>query len=512
MKPLTQAFLHYILGHISFFDNNTLIMKICLCLQRRFAYIGHSLAALVQEEHPDTAFCAYVYTRPSFDFLEAQQEVPYTALLLDEDIHEEYKRESLDPEYLAWLEKEYGLPHLWPYLEIDRIVRHDQLVREYPHDALRYTHEEMLRILQVKAKRVIEFLDREKPEVIFFSAIGAVSLLLLYHIAKKRGIRTLCLTLNFLPGMIALSDHYAYFNKDRTAVTSERQAMAQALITKFREKPHKYSEIHDPTKQKVNREQQFSFLSPKNLLRSARWFSHLLREHYERRDRFDYSYIHPAYYLLDRFKRKLRNLRPVAYDRFDASENFAFFPLQLEPEISLLLLAPFATDQIHVIKQIARSLPVGYKLYVKEHPQMVPYRPRSFYRELKKIPNVKLIHPGINSFELIAAARLITTITGTAGWEAVLLRKPVITFGDIFYNPLSSVKQCASYHDLASLVKTQLENFNYNEAELVDFVAQALAYSSPVDLLYLWEKETDEAKKKNSLRPLAAAMAQVLGI
>src|SRR3989344_9579363 len=106
LKPLTQAFLHYILGHISFFNNNTLIMKICLCLQRRFAYIGHSLAALVQEEHPDTAFCAYVYTRPSFDFLEAQQEVPYTALLLDEDIHEEYKRESLDPEYLAWLEKE----------------------------------------------------------------------------------------------------------------------------------------------------------------------------------------------------------------------------------------------------------------------------------------------------------------------------------------------------------------------------------------------------------------------
>lgn len=485
-------------------------MKICLCLQRRFAYIGHALAERIHTQHSDISFCAYVYTRQSADFLRRQTLVPYTELLLDEDVHEAYKREPLDMDYLRSLERDYGIPNLWPYIELDRIVRHNQLVREYPHNTPRYTHEEMLRILQVKAKRVIEFLDKERPDVIFFSAIGAISLLLLYHIAKKRGIRTICLTLNFLPGKIALSDHYAYFNPPPAPIPREALHEARRLISSFRERPTKYSDIHDPAKQRVTRREQFSFLRPRNMLRSATWFFHLLGEHYRRRDRYDYSYIHPWWYAADRLRRKIRNLERVGYDRFDPDAPYAFFPLQLEPEISLLLLAPFHTDQLHVIRQTAAALPVGYVLYVKEHPHMVPYRQRAFYREIQKIPNVKLLNPSVNSFDIVRSARLITTITGTVGWEATLLKKPVITFGDIFYNPLPNVRRCRAYEDLPQIVLEQLNRPAVDDDELTRFVAGALVSSAPVDLLYLWEKETDESKKRERLAPLSDALVHMI--
>ena len=55
---------------------------------------------------------------------------------------------KLDIEYLHFLEKEYGIPNLWPYLHIDRVVMHGQLIREYPHDQPLLSHEEMMRLLR----------------------------------------------------------------------------------------------------------------------------------------------------------------------------------------------------------------------------------------------------------------------------------------------------------------------------------------------------------------------------
>ena len=71
--------------------------------------------------------------------------------------------EKLDLDFLKKFEQEYGLPYLWPYLALDRVIMFNLLEREYPYDTPKYTHEEMMRILQVKAKAVIKFLEKEKP-------------------------------------------------------------------------------------------------------------------------------------------------------------------------------------------------------------------------------------------------------------------------------------------------------------------------------------------------------------
>jgi hypothetical protein len=70
-------------------------------------------------------------------------------------------------------------------------MMHNQLVREYPYDKPKYTHEEMMRILQVHAKSIIAFLEKEKPDAIVFSLVAGLGSFLLYNIAKKKGIKTL---------------------------------------------------------------------------------------------------------------------------------------------------------------------------------------------------------------------------------------------------------------------------------------------------------------------------------
>ena len=208
---------------------------------------------------------------------------------------------------------------------------------------------------------------------------------------------------------------------------------------------------------------------------------------------------------LDRIKRKARVL--IGYDDlYDEliDEDSVYYPLHFEPEIVTMLYSPVYNDQLWVIKQVAKSLPVGFTLYTKEHLAMFGFRTRAFYKELKKIPNLKLISPQVSSFTLIKKAKLIVTLTSTVGWEALLLKKPVITFGEIFYNPLSGAKRCTDIASLPTLVSEQLTQSTHDEDELVRFVGRIYHVSVPLDLINLWERERSAhvKERRTELIPL----------
>jgi capsule polysaccharide export protein KpsC/LpsZ len=169
--------------------------------------------------------------------------------------------------------------------------------------------------------------------------------------------------------------------------------------------------------------------------------------------------------------------------------------------------APFNADQVEVAKRVARSLPVGMYLYMKEHPDMTPYRTRRFYKELKKIPNVCLINPARKGFELIKNAAIITTITGSAGWEGALMGKPVISFGQLYYNSLSGIHYSKTPEDLAGLITLAIEKGGCKLEELVAYTAALFEDGAYSDLMTVWEAVADMGQKKEGIRD----MAEVLG-
>ena len=77
------------------------------------------------------------------------------------------------------------------------------------------------------------------------------------------------------------------------------------------------------------------------------------------------------------------------------NQKYVYFPLHVEPEKVLHLGAPLYTDQIAIIRNIAKYLPIDYILYVKEHPGMENegWRDPKYFEKIKEIQNVQLIHP-----------------------------------------------------------------------------------------------------------------------
>lgn len=503
-------------------------MKGCFYLHRQFAYIGHTMIALLHERHGISDFCGYVLLRSSYEFLKRQKEVAYSALLLEDEVLARYKKESLDLPYLTYLEKEYGIPNLWPFIMSDRVIRYNLYLRAYPHDVSAYTHEEMIKMLQVTARAIIEFFEKEKPDFIVFSVVGNLSSMLLYYIAKKKGIRT------FLIEGTRIGIRYFFTESyDRSAFlfrTVERiRALpaqekpcytdAQKFLADFQHTPHYFlqaSGAADAIMQNFDtgRLRHLNFLLPERLVRSIRWTLHSARNYMNNAHKEDYIIMKPWHEVIDKIKRKARIMRGYGdlYDEPVEGESFAYFALHTEPEAYPMVLAPFYVDQVWLAKQIARSLPLSFKLYVKDHPAMMGLRPRSYYTELKKIPNIRLIDPSVSSLALIQKSKLTLTLTGTTGWEAVLLKKPVIIFGSMYYDRLSAVKKCVAIEDLPFLITQQLEEFVYNEAELLDLIAACFEESVPVDFIQMWDVEggVEIQKNRERLAPLVDLLAKKL--
>jgi capsule polysaccharide modification protein KpsS len=170
---------------------------------------------------------------------------------------------------------------------------------------------------------------------------------------------------------------------------------------------------------------------------------------------------------------------PVNYDN-----KFVFFPLHLQPEASTLILAPMFLNQIALVQQVARSLPINYKLYVKPNPNMFGWRDIQYYNKLKDISGVRLIHPLNDSHELIRQSELVTTITGTAGLEAALYRKPVVTFGSVNYNMMDMIYNCNDVQSLSRILFDGINEYTHNEQELHQYMTAVFQNSISLNSLF----------------------------
>ncbi|PUE42387.1 hypothetical protein [Limnohabitans sp. Bal53] len=177
--------------------------------------------------------------------------------------------------------------------------------------------------------------------------------------------------------------------------------------------------------------------------------------------------------------RKLSNLRrykkEVRFDAFDASQPYYFYPLHLEPEAVVLYHAHgLYANQVKLIQNIAAQLPPGVFLYVKDHPHDHGYRSADDYLALKSVPNIRLLETSISGKEIVAHSQGVITMTGTAGFEALLLGKPVFTFGKTFYSPAPGVELLRHVRDLRERLYAALERPPTTDAALYPYLTAYL--------------------------------------
>ncbi|MEC7520535.1 MAG: hypothetical protein VYE22_11750 [Myxococcota bacterium] len=297
------------------------------------------------------------------------------------------------------------------------------------------TYEQVLRLVQVGLEVIGDALDRIQPDYIFTEDISCLMSTLHWALARERDIPFWCVGSARLTNRLSVY-RSGFQNWERVlaryaeleTLTDAQAELARAFVAGFRDRPRRptgmqtRSRVPVPSKGDV-----------RQLVRATA--AHL-------RDRRDPTAVSGARAIGQRLTRWQRMARAKGGDIFEApveGERFVLFPIHFQPEASTLVQAPMYLNQLALIEDIARSLPVGVRLYVKEHLSNRGRRPLSFYRDIKRVCGTRLLGPDEDTWALIQRAEAIAVITGTMGWEGLLYDKPVVVFGDAFYAHLPGV-------------------------------------------------------------------------
>jgi hypothetical protein len=166
---------------------------------------------------------------------------------------------------------------------------------------------------------------------------------------------------------------------------------------------------------------------------------------------------------------------PRLYDGMpeSASPDHVVFPLQFEPEASLLYFAPDIVSQVSFVEAVLRALPKGKTLWVKEHPNQFGALGERPWRALRgRYEALRFVHGRQSGRELIKRAGLVVTISSSMGMDALLLGRRVLVAGEVFYQGFPGACRVRS---ITSLANAMNQPANYEATGAFDANVAALA-------------------------------------
>ncbi len=191
---------------------------------------------------------------------------------------------------------------------------------------------------------------------------------------------------------------------------------------------------------------------------------------------FSNPFKHFLFYVKVAFKKQLLYRKNKYFVSPLENESYVYMPLHLIPESTTFLKAPFYINEFHIIEQISKSLPIGWKLYVKEHQAMIGERSLSFYRNVNKIPNVRLVHFNYYSDPKpwIQNSKGVITISGTSAYEAALLGKKALVFSNVPFSLIDGITRVRSFEELPTLIA---------DFGTIDNIKSCAAYLASIQLI-----------------------------
>lgn len=166
-----------------------------------------------------------------------------------------------------------------------------------------------------------------------------------------------------------------------------------------------------------------------------------------------------------------------SFPDFRSDVEYVYFPLQAQPELSLMLWTKYFTRQRELMQYVAKSLPLHCRLYVNDHPLQWGERRAKYYQSLNDQYNIFALPVSVDTRELIDNAEAVVTITSSVGFEALMYDTPVVTFGREKYAPFyanfNSVLTVDRIYDLPDVIDAAMEQ-EIDETELLAYIATAL--------------------------------------
>lgn len=384
----------------------------------------------------------------SKDFFEKQNFVNFKKIFFYRDSVKQFHKPDID--FLMKFEKKYDLK-LWEIIFADpNFLTFD--------DTFKFSENEILSLIEDDCKFFDNIIENVKPDFLLVHVGGQKQLNLLTNIGISANVKIL----RFAPAKFGkrwqISKYYDLLDEQINYDSPQsREPFNDEMIAQFRND----LDLYDFFRSK--KPGGYNFSKKKFVLGSL--MNLIYRKNNSTNDysSFKNSKIHFFSLLIQNFKKIQRQnfLEKNSYKKIDFTEKFVYFPLHVTPEFTTSIVAPYFVNQISLIENIARSLPIDYSLYVKEHPSMgkVKYwRSMSFYKKILDMPNVKLIHPNLDSKQFLEKASIIFTISGSSSYEALFYKKNVIVFSETSNVDLPSVTHIKNLEDLPQKIHNILNS------------------------------------------------------
>jgi hypothetical protein len=351
---------------------------------------------------------------------------------------------------------------------VNNMILMDRLLRNRPYDyACRY--------LSTYRKYVSSFLLENQIKAVFSEATWAIEILTIL-ISKQLGIS------HYVPHTARIPDgrfvfFTGYLQDDIAhiqAPTAEHTALAKDYLDRYLATAPKPRYWH------LNN--RIPALELKWILKL---FVNLVRQ---RSDPFDETRFSVGWLIKNRigevWKSGLISLvKPFEAFSPRARSPYILYALHKQPESSIDVLGAYYSNQLELIKSLARSIPATHRLVVKEHRNSIGDRDIGFYREVRKLSGVKLIDPYADSHDVIRAADLVVSVSGTVAYEAALLGTPAITLSPMYFKPLIEQSGVERFPDMfetiaGALGRCESESANQERYQRnVQFLAWLFAQS-----------------------------------
>ena len=313
---------------------------------------------------------------------------------------------------------------------------------------------------------LLEFFDyifeKEKIDLVLYENVSNSFSYAAYHVSKLKTKRYFGLITSRIPNRLEIwEDEYGNIEKRRglfESLLALKEYKANLQIEEYlRDINGSIVKPDYMTKNPTNLNINYFHYYFKKIRLCGKFIEFYLNYYNEVREA--YQSAHPIVTSLKSIKRSFLRKYKISllkkmFDSFDfVNETYFLLPLHFQPESSTSVNAMYYDNQYEFIKNTAFSLPIGTTLYVKDHPNGIGFLSMDFYKRLKRIPNVKYINPLVQTKELIQNSQGIITLTSTMGYEALLMNKPVITLGKVFYNYHPYCFNINSYNDIYPTIK-----------------------------------------------------------
>lgn len=362
--------------------------------------------------------------------------------------HDHIKKplQNADLNYLSNFEKKYNMD-LWKLAINERFF--------YLHNRFyKFTKQEILSVLEQEIKLFESIIDETKPD--YFLTYDPVfhHQKLLLDLCRKKGIKILSIIISSgIDNRTLIVEDGATLDLDPNAIINES----------FNKKiTANENSSYDTVWQNYLKKRNASFIDKLTALKDylLDFDSQLVESNFMYYGRTKFKVVKDALNLELKRNHNYRFLQKNSILSPELTAPFVYFPMAIEAEMNLLHYAPYYTNQIEVIRHIAKSMPINYMLYVKEHPGagLRGWHDINYYKQIIDIPNVTLIHPQVDNAILIKNSELLITIRGHSPLKALKYGKPSIIFGEHPARILPSIFTVDSLNSLPELIRKALKH------------------------------------------------------